>query len=83
MTINMHDYGNFEKVGNLPKTLPTNDEQINTCAGDVILYQGDKITIYYDHNSWNFTRLGKIHGVTKEQLLKVLGPGDVTVEFSL
>lgn len=44
ITINMQDYGNFEKVGNLPKTLPTNDEQINTSAGDVILYQGNKIT---------------------------------------
>ena len=43
----------------------------------------DKITIYYDHNSWNLTRLGKINGATKEQLLKVLGSGDVTVELSL
>lgn len=83
LTISMHDYGNFEKVGNLPITLPANDEQINTSAGDVILYHGNKITIYYDHNSWNFTRLGKIHGTTKEQLLKLLGPGDVTVELSL
>lgn len=83
ITINMQDYGNFEKVGNLPKSLPTNDEQINTSAGDVILYQGNKITIYYDHNSWNLTRLGKINGATKEHLLKVLGSGDVTVELSL
>ncbi len=83
ITINMQDYGNFEKVGNLPKALPTNDEQINTSAGDVILYQGNKITIYYDNNSWTLTRLGKINGATKEQLLKVLGSGDVTVELSL
>lgn len=83
ITINMQDYGNFEKVGNLPKTLPTNDEQINTSAGDVILYQGNKITIYYDNNSWTLTRLGRINGATKEQLLRVLGSGDVTVELSL
>ncbi len=79
----MQDYGNFEKVGDLPISLPRNDEQISTNAGDVILYQGNKFVIYYDHNEWNFTRLGKINGATKEQLLKILGTGNVIVELSL
>ena len=57
MTVEMHDYGRFEKVGPLGTTLPRNDEQITTEPGDVILYQGDQITIYYDVNSWSFTRL--------------------------
>lgn len=83
ITVDMSDYGNFEKVGPLAASLPTNDEQITTEAGDLILYQGNNIVIYYDTNSWNFTRLGKIEGATKEELLNVLGSGDVTVTFSL
>ncbi len=83
LTIDMSDYGNFEKAGPLGATLPRNDEQITTSAGDIILYQGDKITIYYAQNTWNFTRLGKIDGVTAEELKEILGPGNVSVTLSL
>ncbi len=83
LTIDMHDYGSFEKVGEIGGTLPRNDEQITTKPGDVILYLGTSITIYYDTNSWNFTRLGKIQDATKEDLLAALGNGNVTVTFSL
>lgn len=83
LSIPMRDYGNFEKVGNLGTSLPRNDEQITTGPGDVILYQGNEITIYYDTNSWNFTRLGKIENVTKEELLEAFGEGDVTVTLSM
>ena len=79
----MHDYGNFEKVGDLPWELPTNDEEITTKPGDIILYQGNKITIYYDENQWNFTKIGKISYVDEEELREVLGDGDVTAEFSV
>ena len=81
LTVDMHDYGNFEKVGPLPWKVPTNDEQITTVPGDIILYQGDKITIYYGENSWNFTKLGHIDGVTSDELLEAMGSGDVTVRF--
>ncbi len=83
VTVNMHDYGNFEKVGDLGFDLPTNDTQITTQPGDIILYQGNSITVYYDTNSWNFTRLGKIENVSGEQLLSAFGEGDVTITFSL
>ena len=83
VTIKMHDYGNFEKVGPLGTTLPRNDTQITTTAGDIILYQGNQITIYYDTNSWNFTRLGKVDGVTQAELKKILGKGDVTAIFEI
>ena len=79
ITVDMHDYGSFEKVGSLPWTLPRNDEQITTSPGDIILYQGNQITIYYDTNSWSFTRLAKIGNTTKEELLDALGEGNVTV----
>ena len=82
--VELHDYGNFEKVGPLPWELPRNDEEITTVPGDIILYQGNQITIYYDQNTWNFTRLGKIENVTKEKLLEAFGEGEtVTVTFWL
>ena len=83
VTISMSDYGSFEKVGSLGKTLPRNDTQITTSAGDIILYQGNQITIYYDKNSWNFTRLGRVDGKTQAELKQILGKGDVTAVFSI
>ena len=83
VTIEMSNYGNFEKVGTLPETLPRNDERITTEAGDLILYQGNQITIYYDENTWNFTRLGKLENITQAELNEILGDGSVTAIFSL
>lgn len=83
VTVDMHDYGSFEKVGSLGTSLPRNDEQITTEPGDVILYQGDQITIYYDVNSWSFTRLGKVQDLSQAELKEILGDGNVTITFSL
>ncbi len=83
LTVKMSDYGNFEKVGSLGTSLPRNDTQITTEAGDIILYQGNQITIYYDTNSWNFTRLGKVDGVTQAELKQILVKGDVTAVFDI
>lgn len=83
LTLSLDDYANFEKTGTLPKALPTNNEQINTDYGDLILYQGNKFVIYYDKNSWSLTRLGHINNVTQEELKKILGTGSVEVTLSL
>lgn len=83
ITVSAHDYGNFEKVGNLPTSLPTNDERITTSPGDVILYQGNQLTVYYDENTWSFTRLGRIEGVSAEELRAILGDGSVELRLSL
>ncbi len=83
LTINMSDYGNMEKVGPIGKSLPENNKQITTEAGDIILYQGNSLVIYYDTNTWNFTRLGKINDVTQAELKEALGDGDVIVTFSI
>lgn len=83
VTIQMSDYANMEKVGSLPDSLPGNDEQISTEAGDLILYQGNSFVIYYDTNSWNLTRLGKINDMNQQELKEILGDGDITVELSL
>lgn len=83
ITIDMHDYGNMEKVGALPQSLPRNDKQITVGAGDLILYQGDQFSIYYDINSWSFTRLGKITNASESELRDILGSGNVTVNLSI
>lgn len=83
--IRMEDYGDMEKVGTLSFSLPRNDEQMATSPGDLILYQGNSLVIYYDTNAWRLTRLGKVDGVTsREQMLALLGgKGAVTVTLSL
>ena len=83
LTVEMHDYGNFEKVGSIGSSLPRNDKSITTKPGDVILYQGNQITIYYDVNSWNFTKLGEVQGIEPSELKAILGDSNVSVRFSL
>lgn len=81
--LEMHDYGSFEKVGNLPWELPRNDEKITTKPGDLILYQGNQITVYYAENTWEFTRLGSLNAEEEEIIEAFGGKDDVTVEFFL
>ena len=83
LTLQMSDYGGFEKVAELPFSLPQNDEQITTKPGDIILYQGNKITVYYGENTYTLTRLASIGNTTRDELLAALGEGDATVRFYL
>lgn len=85
LSIRMNDYGDMEKVGSLGTSLPRNDRQITTRPGDLILYLGNTLTIYYDTNSWSFTRLGRLDGVsTRQEVLELLGgKGEVTVTLSI
>ncbi len=83
ITINASDYNNFEKVGELGFNLPTNDKQITTKPGDVILYQGNNICLYYNTNSWNFTKLGEVTNVDSNELKNILGDGNVTLTLKL
>lgn len=81
LTVEMEDYANFEKVGDLGTSLPTNDTNITTTYGDVILYLGSKITIYYNTNTWSFTRLGHINDLSQDELKEILGTGGITATF--
>lgn len=81
----MDDYGDMEKVGALGFSLPRNDVRTTTSAGDMILYQGNSVVLFYGSNTWSYTRLGRVDGVsTREQMLDLLGgKGSVTITFSL
>ena len=81
VTIRMSDYAGFEKVGPLGTSLPASNRQTTTQAGDIVLYQGNQIVIFYGSNSWSYTRLGRVEDLTGWE--EVLGSGDVTVTFSL
>lgn len=83
LTLKMSDYAGMEKGADLGVTLPQNNQQINTTAGDIILYQGRTLVIYYDTNSWSLTPIGKINDLDEALLKETLGSGDVTVTFSL
>lgn len=81
MTLSMRDYGGFEKVGALGRSLPTSNAQITTQTGDIVLYQGNQIVIFYGPNSWSYTRLGRIADLSG--WAEALGSGDVEVTLSL
>ncbi len=81
VVIQMSDYSGFEKVGSLGASLPASNSQTTTQSGDIVLYNGNQIVIFYGSNSWSYTRLGHIDDLTGWE--EALGSGDVTVTFSL
>lgn len=78
-----HNYGGFEKVGDIGHNLPTNNTQINAVSGDVMLYQGRQMVVFYGSNSWSYTRIGRINNYSSEELKKILGNNDTQVRISL
>ena len=83
MSIQMSMYGGFEQVGSFGTSLPRNDEQTTTQAGDIVLYSGNQIVVFYGSNSWAYTRLGRITDKSAKELKKMLGGGDVTITLEL
>lgn len=81
LTLSLEDYGGFEKVGSLGQSLPTSNTHITTQSGDIVLYQGKQIVLFYGSNAWSYTRLGQVTDLTGWQ--EALGHGDVTVTLSL
>ncbi len=81
LTVEMSMYGGFEQVGPIGQEIASNDEQIKTEPGDIVLYSGDQIVIFYGNNSWAYTRLGHVN-LTKEEMAELLAHGDVTITIS-
>lgn len=77
--VNMSMYGGFEQVGSLGKSLPRSDRQTVTQSGDIVLYSGNQIVMFYGSNSWSYTPLGKADGVSASRMRELLGNGDVTI----
>lgn len=83
LTVSMSMYGGFEQVGSIGTSLPRNDVQTTTEAGDIVLYSGNQIVVFYGSNSWAYTRLGKVTDKSKTEMTELLGKGDVTVTFMI
>ena len=83
LTINMSKYGGFEQVGSIGSTLPSSDTRITTNPGDIVLYSSNQIVIFYDSNTWAYTKLGHIN-LSKSELVELLGEVDsITITLNL
>ena len=83
LTVALSGYGGFEQVGSLGTRLPRSDVQTVTGPGDIVLYSGSSIVLFYGSNSWAYTRLGKIQGLDESELRQLLGGGDVSIRLAL
>ncbi len=81
LTVALSGYGGFEQVGSLGTRLPRSDVQTVTEPGDIVLYSGNSIVLFYGSNSWAYTRLGKIQGLDENELRELLGSGDVSIRL--
>ena len=82
LTIKMSMYGGFEQVGSIGQNLPRNDVQTTTGAGDIVLYSGNQIVVFYGSNSWSYTRLGHITDKTPQEMAELLGNGNVEITIT-
>lgn len=82
LSVQMSPYGGFEQVGSLGTSLPRNDVQTTTQAGDIVLYSGSNIVIFYGSNSWAYTRLGRIEGLSSDELTELLSGSDVKINIT-
>lgn len=81
VSLDMSDYSGFEKVGALGRSLPADDRRITTVAGDIVLYNGSNIVMFYGTNTWSYTKIGHIDDLTGWE--DALGSGSITAVFSL
>ena len=82
LSISMSMYGGFEQVGSIGQSISRNDVQMTTQSGDIVLYSGNQLVVFYGSNSWSYTKLGKIN-LSQKELEKLLGNGDVTITLVL
>ena len=83
VTVTLNSSGGFEIWGTLGFSLPTSNEQINAQPGDIVLYNGSNICMFYGTNSWNYTLLGKIDGLSESELRTFLKAGESNISVTL
>ena len=80
LTIQMSMYDGFEQVGSIGQSITRNDTQITTAPGDIVLYSGNQVVIFYGSNSWAYSRLGYVD-LSQKEMTELLGKGDVTISI--
>ncbi len=83
MTVRMERYGGFEQTGSMPKSVVKNDSWIDVGTGDIMLYRGVQISIFFDDNAYDYTKLGKISGMSESEITAMLDKPNVTAVFTL
>ncbi|EMB22103.1 MULTISPECIES: cyclophilin-like fold protein [Treponema] len=83
VTIRLSKYSDFEQVGELGKTYSSSDKRITAEAGDIMLYSGNKIVVFYGANTWEYTRIGKIKNLSKEEIKRLLSNSDVVLKIKM
>jgi len=83
ITIQMSMYGGFEQVGSIGQSLPRDDKKTTTSSGDIVLYSGDQLVVFYGSNSWSYTRLGHISDKDEAEMADLLSNGDVKITISM
>lgn len=83
ITITTERYGGFEQVGRLPQSIANDDVQMTAAAGDIVLYNGNSIVLFYGSNAWAYTKLGRIDGMPAEEIQKLLDAEETSVTLSL
>ena len=81
LTIPMSMYGGFEQVGPIGQNIARDDAQYSADAGDIVLYAGNQLVIFYGSNTWAYTKLGHID-LSRQEMTDLLGQGDVSVTIS-
>lgn len=82
LTINTHQYGGFEQVGEIGQSIVSNNVQMTTVPGDIVLYADSNIVVFYGSNSWSYTKLGRIVGKTDEELKNLLSKSNVVIKIN-
>ena len=83
VTVTLNSNGGFEIWGALGFSLPTSNEQINAQPGDIVLYNGSNICIFYGSSSWSYTRLGHIDDLSESELRTFLKAGENNISVTL
>lgn len=83
IVVNATRYGGFEQVGSLPQGFSRNDVQMTTEPGDIVLYSGDQLVLFFGSNSWSYTKLGHIEGLSQDELSELLGGSSAVIEIHL
>ncbi len=82
LVINMHEYGGFEQTGSIGKSITRNDSNIDVIPGDIVLYNGNAISVFYNSSSWSYTRLGHIN-LSDDELKNLLKKDNVNFVLKL
>lgn len=77
--VNTHRYGGFEQVGEIGQNIVSNNVQMTTEPGDIVLYSGNSIVIFFGSNSWSYTKLGKIKNKDLNELKQLLDKSNATI----